>query len=606
MHRSRTVRLGTLAAMAAASFATIAAAPADQTFRVNSRLDKVDANVGDGVCKDATGKCTLRAAIQEASALGGHTHVNFASTAKHKLTIPGTGENSGLTGDLDLDGASVTLNGRGVNIDANFLDRAFDVRDSFLELSNVVLVNGDTDSNTGPDEFDEGDGGAIRARGFSGIWVHDSKIRNSSSAGNGGAISIGSPDLAAPEDDNPTGLACGGIQHLDISNSLLEDNTANGSGGAIDVVDANAVISNSQINDNEAGGDGGAMRTSDGCVSMFDMQMDRNTASGSGGAVSSMSDLYMTNVEARNNVSSSHGGAISHAGPTEGSRDFEMRQSHLVDNLAFGGGGGLALWRANGAEITGSEFTQNQAFGEGGGLRITFTDDYSVHDSLFANNMAVGPGGGAHAYESTGIFTQPSFQNNSTELYGGGFEATAGSVTMSFATFTGNTSDGGAADLGGGAICVWSGGTMTMHDSVVQDNHAMNTGGSGGGFMIDGSTLIVSETLISGNTAVRAGGGVELLNGSYASFDGVELHNNDAGAEPGNGGGMHITGAGEILFRNGEVQQNVAANEGGGFWNSSTSTTTVLNTTFGGNLAGTGNDAFNDGGTMTVNGMPIP
>jgi CSLREA domain-containing protein len=54
---------------------------------VNSTSDASDANIGDGVCDDGTGFCTLRAAIQEANALanlaGGPDVINFA--------IPGTG-----------------------------------------------------------------------------------------------------------------------------------------------------------------------------------------------------------------------------------------------------------------------------------------------------------------------------------------------------------------------------------------------------------------------------------------------------------------------------------------------------------------------------------
>lgn len=37
------------------------------TFTVNSTSDNADANVGDGICADLLGNCTLRAAIQEAN-----------------------------------------------------------------------------------------------------------------------------------------------------------------------------------------------------------------------------------------------------------------------------------------------------------------------------------------------------------------------------------------------------------------------------------------------------------------------------------------------------------------------------------------------------------
>ena len=40
---------------------------ASATFIVDSELDAVDSNLGDGVCQTAEGTCTLRAAIQEAN-----------------------------------------------------------------------------------------------------------------------------------------------------------------------------------------------------------------------------------------------------------------------------------------------------------------------------------------------------------------------------------------------------------------------------------------------------------------------------------------------------------------------------------------------------------
>ncbi len=42
-----------------------------QNFTVTSTADVVDANLGDGICDDGSGNCTLRAAIQESNALGG-------------------------------------------------------------------------------------------------------------------------------------------------------------------------------------------------------------------------------------------------------------------------------------------------------------------------------------------------------------------------------------------------------------------------------------------------------------------------------------------------------------------------------------------------------
>jgi CSLREA domain-containing protein len=48
------------------------------TFIVNSTGDASDSNMGDGVCNDGVGNCTLRAALQEANSSTGTDTINFA------------------------------------------------------------------------------------------------------------------------------------------------------------------------------------------------------------------------------------------------------------------------------------------------------------------------------------------------------------------------------------------------------------------------------------------------------------------------------------------------------------------------------------------------
>ncbi len=46
-------------------------------FVVNSTIDAPDANVGDGICADAGGNCTLRAAVMEANASPGDNSISL-------------------------------------------------------------------------------------------------------------------------------------------------------------------------------------------------------------------------------------------------------------------------------------------------------------------------------------------------------------------------------------------------------------------------------------------------------------------------------------------------------------------------------------------------
>lgn len=79
---------------------------AQSTYLVNSTLDTPDAAIGDGVCNDGNGNCTLRAAIQEANAGAGHDIINFNIMGGGLRTIFPTTQLPTLT-----DNAGVTIDG---------------------------------------------------------------------------------------------------------------------------------------------------------------------------------------------------------------------------------------------------------------------------------------------------------------------------------------------------------------------------------------------------------------------------------------------------------------------------------------------------------------
>src|SRR5512135_1681444 len=68
------------------------------TFTVNSALDLVDSNPGNGVCQAANGACTLRAAIQEANATASGDTINLPA-GTYVLTITGQSEDAAAQGD---------------------------------------------------------------------------------------------------------------------------------------------------------------------------------------------------------------------------------------------------------------------------------------------------------------------------------------------------------------------------------------------------------------------------------------------------------------------------------------------------------------------------
>ncbi|HWE71167.1 MAG TPA: CSLREA domain-containing protein [Acidimicrobiales bacterium] len=96
-------------------------------FTVNVTTDSVDAVPGDGVCLDAAGKCSLRAAIQEADALQTPVQIVLSSVT-YSLSIPPnnatTTPDDITSGDLNVtDPGGIDMVGNGATVNATGLGR---------------------------------------------------------------------------------------------------------------------------------------------------------------------------------------------------------------------------------------------------------------------------------------------------------------------------------------------------------------------------------------------------------------------------------------------------------------------------------------------------
>ena len=129
-----------------------------QNFVVNSTIDAVDSNPGNGICDDGLGNCPIRAAILESNALGG-AHTITLPAGIHTLTIGGVGENASATGDLDVT-SNITINGVSPSvtiIDVNNIDRVFHILPvGVLTMSNTTIKNGNTLKDHGGGFLNEG------------------------------------------------------------------------------------------------------------------------------------------------------------------------------------------------------------------------------------------------------------------------------------------------------------------------------------------------------------------------------------------------------------------------------------------------------------------
>jgi len=332
-----------------------------------------------------------------------------------------------------------------------------------------------------------------------------------------------------------------------------------------------------------------------------------------GGAALTITDSTIANNIALGDGPGEGGGGI-YNGP---SSTLSLVNATISGNSAvtsLGNGGGIFNDAGATLAISGGTITGNEAARAGGGVEnnsgtVTFTD-------VTVDGNTTGINGGGLHISGTGIttFTNGTASNNVAGKEGGGlWNSAGGTLNVVGTTLDNNTASGDDADQGGGGLFN-DGGLMTVTSATLTNNVANGASGSGGGILNLLGELVVTDSDISNNSATRAGGAIEDNGGdgdSIVTISNTKLNNNSTGSAPGNGGGLHITGEGEVTIIGGEVFSNTASAEGGGLWNSAVGSLTITNTVVSGNTA-SGADAdqgggglFNDGGVMTVSGAII-
>ncbi|MES1939136.1 extracellular nuclease [Salinisphaera sp. T5B8] len=321
----------------------------------------------------------------------------------------------------------------------------------------------------------------------------------------------------------------------------------------------------------------------------------------------------------------------------------------LVNGVATISGGdadarsGGAILNDDGGVLTvnGGAMNNNTADRAGGaieeasGATAANLDDDTANDNVrvtlndvnfSGNNAGMNPGNGGalHVTGSGDIVVNGGTFNANIAEEGGALWNNGGTLTVSGASFTQNRASGTEADMGGGAIFGQVGGangTVVVSDATFVSNMAGNSddnesSASGGAILAgDGTTLTISDSVFRMNTARRAGGAIEVLAGSTTTLDNVTATGNDAGASPGNGGFLHVTGDGDVDVTGGLFARNTAV-EGGAFWNNQGTMTldgvSIVNneatgadaTQGGGGIYAEGND-MGDSGTLTITASRI-
>ncbi len=460
------------------------------------------------------------------------------------MTVNGTTFTNNVANGVELhDGGGALFNNKGQ-----------------LEVSNAVI-----DNNHAPGAAGSG-GGIFNLEG--GLYVGNTTIKNNSASRAGGGV-----------EDNTPGSKNPGVPSAEFSNVNFQNNTtgnAPGNGGAIHVTgDSLVEISGGSVISNTAASEGGGFWNNKGEMNVSGTTFTDNVASG----------------ESADNG----GGALFNNGGV-----MNVMNAMISLNKATGasGSGGGALSDGGVLNISGSTFDSNTSNRAGGGIETTNDASLSLTDVNFNNNEtgnAPGNGGAVHITGAgSATISGGSVTGNTAASEGGGFWNGTGTMTITGVDFSANNAAGAGADQGGGALFN-AGGTLNVNGGTISGNTATGASGSGGGILNDGGTLTISNANLENNSSMRAGGGIEGNVGTMTVTD-TDFRHNSTGDAPGNGGAIHITGAGNATIVNGTAANNTAASEGGGFWNGS-GTMSVKGTILANNMAN-GNDATNGGGGL--------
>lgn len=430
--------------------------------------------------------------------------------------------------------------------------------------------------------------------------ISNCKIVGCSTSGSGAAINI---------------FTYGG--KVSINNVEICYNYATGNGAAIYGI--GATITNSKLQFNKAGGEtvGTAVGVGGGAISIpargANHSTEANSITGStishnytpknGGGIYSKDAITITNsVIEYNYAMATATGATTDTGRGggfyfSGGKEFVLDNTKVLNNAAmlFGGGGQI---ESNASLVLRNEsaIDRNQAVIRGGGaLHMTSGAKLTLNDGTsISNNRANGWGGAIHGSRDCTInLIGGTMSENAVNGRGGAINVSAGSaLTLGGTTISKNTAQEGynhkystvTTDFTTGK-CTWTPPTGG-EDSTIP--------AYGGGVAVDAGKCIIDGSVVSGNRAAFAGGGIALIMDSYKNNNGTII---DGSIAP------------TLILNRGEISSNSTDGKGGGVYvmkNNETEITTISSATInGGSISGNtskedGGGIYLDDGNVTV------
>ncbi len=165
------------------------------------------------------------------------------------------------------------------------------------------------------------------------------------------------------------------------------------------------------------------------------------------------------------------------------------------------------------------------------------------------------------------------------------------------ATFT-RGNGAGALNTGRAGAIYNAGGTTVISNSIITANTAANGGGlnnaSAGTPAVNG-TLTLDNCVVSNNTSTSSGGGIQNFSTSTVTINNSTFSGNTSGGTTGGGGGQFNGGV--RITNSTFANNNAPGGAGGGIQSNGTLGTILTNVTFSGNTATTGGGGIHRGTT---------
>lgn len=406
-------------------------------------------------------------------------------------------------GGVELDIDNLVIDGNGKTIDAKDKTRIFTIIGNNITLKNITFKNGRSHRNLN-NPFNN-HGGAIKVNNHSKLIIDNCKFMDNTSEEHGGVIYVRGSELM-------------------ISKSNMENNIANDDGGAIYNDDGKLTVTESELNSNTSTkGHGGALYNVKGDIKISRSSLNENIAVFRGICKAGRGKF--------------RGGAIYHDNGI-----LEISMSEFNENKSRYGGGAV---NANDTVII-KESSFNRNFSESKGGAVYIKGEMTVSDSQFNENKTDKSGGAINHWTGT------------SRKIDGEIHVWRGELKIMNSIFNSN-----AAKTGGAINNV---GKMTISDTTLEYNSAIEE--EGGAISNSGDTIITDSTLIN-NTSKGNGGAIAHRKRTITIIKSRITDNLATGHENLNhdiirGWGGAIFCIAEVNLIDSTLQNNTAANNGGG------------------------------------------